>query len=111
MHPRYLYALRARTRRTACGACLSRSRANKIWQGALSLLLVAQIDGYTEEDALKAIKRLEHIARWTTIAQFSNTTATQIKAGGMKMQAIFDGEVLSPLKETLKICWRLTMTR
>ncbi|MBH8577025.1 caspase family protein [Nostocaceae cyanobacterium CENA369] len=50
--------------------------------------LVAQIDEYTPENADKAIKRLEHIARWTTIAQLANTAATQIKAGDVKMELI-----------------------
>ncbi|NMF63333.1 caspase family protein [Brasilonema octagenarum] len=55
--------------------------------------LVEQIDGYTPENAEKAIKRLEHIARWTTIAQLSNTAATQIKAGDVKMELIFKDDV------------------
>ncbi len=50
--------------------------------------LVAQIDGYTPDNADKAIKRLEHIARWTTIAQLANTAATQIKAGDVKMELL-----------------------
>ncbi|MGK7953021.1 MAG: caspase family protein [Xenococcaceae cyanobacterium] len=61
--------------------------------------LVAQIDGYTPENAAKVIKRLEHIARWTQIAQLSNTAATQIKAGDVKMELIFADEDLSPSKQ------------
>lgn len=57
--------------------------------------LVAQIDGYTPDNADKAIKRLEHIARWTTITQLANTSATQIKAADMKMELIFADEDLS----------------
>jgi hypothetical protein len=57
--------------------------------------LVAQIDGYTPDNAEKAIKRLEHIARWKTIAQLANTAATQIKAGDVKMELIFKDEDLS----------------
>ncbi|MBD2447385.1 caspase family protein [Nostoc sp. FACHB-152] len=57
--------------------------------------LVAQIDEYTPQNADKAIKRLEHIARWTTIAQLKNTAATQIKAGDVKMELIFKDEDLS----------------
>ncbi|MBE8971084.1 caspase family protein [Nostocales cyanobacterium LEGE 12452] len=57
--------------------------------------IVAQIDGYTPDNAEKAIKRLEHIARWTTIAQLKNTAATQIKTGDVKMELIFKDEDLS----------------
>jgi hypothetical protein len=57
--------------------------------------LVAQIDGYNPDNADKAIKRLEHIARWTTIAKLANTAANQIKAGDVKMELIFVDEDLS----------------
>lgn len=60
--------------------------------------LVAQIDGYTPDNAKKAIQRLEHIARWTTIAELSNPLA-DIKAGNVEMELIFEGEKLSPSKQ------------
>ncbi|MBD2492297.1 caspase family protein [Aulosira sp. FACHB-615] len=61
--------------------------------------LVAQIDGYNPDNAEKAIKRLEHIARWTTIAQLKNTAATQIKAGDVKMELIFADQDSLPTKD------------
>ena len=61
--------------------------------------LVAQIDGYTPDNADKAIKRLEHISRWTTIAQLANTAANGIKAGDVKMELIFTDEDLSETKQ------------
>ncbi|WP_375514188.1 caspase family protein [uncultured Nostoc sp.] len=61
--------------------------------------LVAQIDDYTPDNADKAIKRLEHIARWITIAQLANTAATQIKPGDVKMELIFADENLSQSKQ------------
>lgn len=61
--------------------------------------LVAEIDGYTKESAENVIKRLEHIARWTTIAQLSNTAATQIKAGDVKIELIFTTEEASQSKQ------------
>lgn len=61
--------------------------------------LVEQIDGYTPENADKAIKRLEHISRWTTIAELSNTATTQIKAGDVKMELIFTDKELSQSKQ------------
>ncbi|MEH1814965.1 MAG: caspase family protein [Nostoc sp.] len=57
--------------------------------------LVGQIDGYTSDSAEKAIKRLEHIARWKSIAQLANSAATQIKTGDVKMELIFKDEDLS----------------
>ncbi|MHC5719102.1 MAG: caspase family protein, partial [Nostoc sp.] len=61
--------------------------------------LVAQIDDYTPDNADKAIKRLEHIARWITIAQLANTAATQIKPGDVRMELIFIDEDLSQSKQ------------
>ncbi len=61
--------------------------------------LVEQIDSYTKENAQKVIKRLEHIARWTTIARLSNTAATVIKPSDIKMELIFDNHDLSQNKE------------
>ncbi len=61
--------------------------------------LVAEIDGYTPNNAEQVIKRLEHIARWTTIVQLSNTAATQIKAGDVQMEFIFGDEDLSQTKQ------------
>jgi len=60
--------------------------------------LVEQIDGYTPENAEKVIRRLEHIARWTTIAQLSNAATTRIKAGDVKMELQFVDEDLSQSK-------------
>ncbi len=61
--------------------------------------LVAQINSYTPANADTVIKRLEHIARWTTIAQLANTAATQIKAGDVKMEFIFADRDLSQSKQ------------
>ncbi|AFZ28393.1 hypothetical protein Cylst_6623 (plasmid) [Cylindrospermum stagnale PCC 7417] len=61
--------------------------------------LVKEIDSYTKENAQKVIQRLEHIARWTTIARLSNTAATVIKSGDIKMELIFDNHELSQVKQ------------
>ena len=58
--------------------------------------LVAQIEGYTPENAQKAIERLEHIARWNAIAQLPNSGNGVIKAGDIEMQIILDDPKLSP---------------
>ncbi len=61
--------------------------------------LVGQIDGYTEDNADKVIKHLEHIARWTTIAELANTAANQIKAGDVKIEPISTESDLSESKQ------------
>ncbi len=57
--------------------------------------LVAQIEGYTPENAQKAIRRLEHIARWNAIAQLSSSRNGVIKVGDIEMKVIFDDPELS----------------
>jgi pimeloyl-ACP methyl ester carboxylesterase len=47
--------------------------------------LVEQIDGYTIENAAKAIQRLEHIARWTVIAELESPPTSSIKPGDVEM--------------------------
>ncbi|MCC5664738.1 caspase family protein [Nostoc sp. CHAB 5784] len=60
--------------------------------------LVAQIDGYSPDNAKQAIKRLEHISRWTTIAELSNP-ATKIRANDVEMKLIFENEESSQLQQ------------
>ncbi|MBW4634728.1 MAG: caspase family protein [Iphinoe sp. HA4291-MV1] len=57
--------------------------------------LVDQIDGYTPENAKKAIQRLEHIARWTTISELSSPATTQIQPGHIQMQLLFEDQDIS----------------
>jgi len=61
--------------------------------------LVAQIDGYTPENAKKAIQRLEHIARWTTIAELSSPATSQIQPGYIQMQLLFEDKDISQSKQ------------
>ncbi|MCC5617166.1 caspase family protein, partial [Nostoc sp. CHAB 5836] len=60
--------------------------------------LVAEIDGYTPDNAKQAIKRLEHISRWTTIAELSNPP-TKIRADDVEMKLIFENEKSSQLQQ------------
>lgn len=60
--------------------------------------LVAQIDGYTQNNAVAVIKRLEHISRWTTIAQLANTAANRIKPNDVKMELLIANGKSSPSK-------------
>jgi hypothetical protein len=47
--------------------------------------IVAQIQGYTESNALQAIERLEHITRWTNIAELSSPATSSIQASAVQM--------------------------
>ena len=50
--------------------------------------LVAEINDYTEENAETVIKRLEHIARWITIAELPNSGNGLIKAGDVEIKFV-----------------------
>ncbi|MBD2194628.1 MULTISPECIES: caspase family protein [Calothrix] len=47
--------------------------------------LVAPIQGYTEKNALQAIERLEHITRWTNIAELSSPATSSIPADAVQI--------------------------
>ncbi|HEY9852947.1 MAG TPA: caspase family protein [Leptolyngbyaceae cyanobacterium] len=57
--------------------------------------LVAQIDGYTPQNAFIAIQRLEHIARWNAIAELPSSGNGLIKVGDVEMKLIFDDPNIS----------------
>jgi Caspase domain len=54
--------------------------------------IVAQIQGYIEKNALQAIERLEHIARWTNIAELSSPVTSSIQASAVQMVIYQSGE-------------------
>lgn len=59
--------------------------------------LVEQIAGYTQPNAFKAVKRLEHMARWVTTAELSTPANNRIPADAVEMQLYCNGEaVLEP---------------
>jgi pimeloyl-ACP methyl ester carboxylesterase len=61
--------------------------------------LVKQIDGYTSENAQEVIRYLEHIARWTVIAELKTPATSRIKSGDVKMKLFSEGgEELSQSK-------------
>ncbi|MEH2332883.1 caspase family protein [Nostoc sp.] len=68
-------------------------------------LLVAEIDGYSSDNAKQAIKRLEHISRWTTIAELSNP-ATKIRANDVEMKLKFENEESSQSQQRLQYRYR-----
>jgi pimeloyl-ACP methyl ester carboxylesterase len=57
--------------------------------------LVAQIAGYTPENAAKAIQRLEHIARWHAIAALTSSGNGLLQPRAVEMKLIFDDPNLS----------------
>ncbi|MDB9511652.1 caspase family protein [Kamptonema animale CS-326] len=54
--------------------------------------LVAQISGYNQGNANLAIARLEHIARWTNIAELSSPASSRIDPDAVEVK-IYQGEV------------------
>src|SRR5439155_23153207 len=46
--------------------------------------LIGQIDGYSEANALKAVQRLEHMARWTLAARLTNPESS-IRPGEVEL--------------------------
>ncbi|BAZ09105.1 peptidase C14 caspase catalytic subunit p20 [Calothrix sp. NIES-4071] len=56
-----------------------------ITRPADNLPIVAQIEGYTEATALLAIQRLEHISRWTYIAELSSPANSSIEDSAVQM--------------------------
>ena len=53
--------------------------------------LVAPIIEYTESNARQAIQRLEHLTRWTNIAELTSSATSRIAADAVKM-SIYQGE-------------------
>ncbi len=56
--------------------------------------LVAQIPDYNTATATIAIQRLEHIARWTNIAELSSPATSRIQPSAVKIQIYQDGQEL-----------------
>ncbi len=54
--------------------------------------IVAQIQGYTEKNAFQAIERLEHITRWTNIAELSSPATSSIQASAVQMVIYQSGQ-------------------
>lgn len=56
--------------------------------------LVAQIQGYSAASAMQAIQRLEHMARWTNIAELSSPATSRIQSGAVHMSLMQEGREL-----------------
>jgi pimeloyl-ACP methyl ester carboxylesterase len=64
--------------------------------------LVAQIEGYTPQNAFQVVQRLEHIARWTTIAELSSPANSQIRPNAVQMQIYDDGSEIKDFQIRLE---------
>lgn len=57
--------------------------------------IVASIQDYTKDNAIKIIQRLEHITRWTNLSELSSTANSRIRADAVKMEIHQGDEILS----------------
>jgi pimeloyl-ACP methyl ester carboxylesterase len=71
---------------------LARDRTYSISRPADDRPLVAQVDGYSAETALRVVQRLEHMARWQAIATLSSPADSRIPSNAVQMQIDVNGE-------------------
>lgn len=57
--------------------------------------IVAPIQEYTKENAVKIIQRLEHISRWTNLSELSSPANSQINPDDIKVEIHHNSEILS----------------
>jgi pimeloyl-ACP methyl ester carboxylesterase len=57
--------------------------------------IVAPIQEYTKENAVKIIQRLEHISRWTNLSELSSPANSQINPDDIKLEIHHNSEILS----------------
>ena len=65
-------------------------------------LLVGQIDSYNAARAAQVVQRLEHIARWTKIAELASPATSRIRPDAVKMQVYQAGQELTETQIRLK---------
>lgn len=61
--------------------------------------LVAEIEGYSPQNAKKAIQRLEHISRWTTTKLLSSPTTSRIQPNDVQIEIVFEDPDLSESRQ------------
>src|SRR5579883_411581 len=92
-----LYLQEVATPENAEFKLLARNGQYLITRPADGCPIVAQIQGYTESSASKAIEQLEHITRWTNIAELSSPATSSIQADAVQMVVYHQGqEVKNP---------------
>lgn len=65
---------------------LARDGQYLITRPADDRLLVAQIQNYNPENATLVVRRLEHITRWTTLAELANSANSRIQPDAIRME-------------------------
>jgi pimeloyl-ACP methyl ester carboxylesterase len=71
---------------------VARDRTYSISRPADDRPLVAQVENYTLETALKVVRRLEHIARWQAITTLASPADSRIPANAVQMQIEVSGQ-------------------
>jgi len=89
-----LYCREARDNEAAEFRLLAREAQFTIAGPANDLPLVGALDGFTEANARKLIERIEHIARWTTLARLSNPTSS-IGADDIALAILIDSKAVA----------------
>lgn len=74
---------------------LARNGEYIITRPADGVPIVASIENYTEDSAVKIIQRLEHITRWTNLSELSSTANSRISTDAIQMEIYQDNEILS----------------
>ncbi|MEH1950584.1 MAG: caspase, partial [Nostoc sp.] len=87
-----LYVQEVATTEDAEFKLLARNGQYLITRPADDRPIVAQIQGYTEKNALQAIERLEHITRWTNIAELSSPATSSIQGSAVQMVIYQEGQ-------------------
>jgi hypothetical protein len=64
--------------------------------------LVVPIQGFSSDNAKRAIERLEHIARWMTIRDLPSPPASRIQPDDIEMELLFEGENGSPKDKEIR---------
>jgi pimeloyl-ACP methyl ester carboxylesterase len=70
---------------------VARDHTYSIFRPADDRPLVAQVDNYALETALKVVQRLEHMARWQAIATLASPADSRIPANAVQMQIEVNG--------------------
>lgn len=73
---------------------LAQSKQYLITRPADDRPLVSQIQNYTPETATLVVRRLEHIARWTAIAELANFANSRIQQDAIRMELYQGDKVL-----------------
>ncbi len=95
-----LYCREARDDEVAEFRLLARGAQFTLAGPANDLPLVSALEGFTEANARKLIERIEHMARWTTLARLSNPTSS-ISADEIALAILIDSKAVAGVEVRL----------